>query len=150
MKMKQTLLKVAFTMLFSVLPIMAFSQGTISGNVTDTNNVPLPGVTVVEKGTSNGTTTDFDGNYSITVGSFPGTLQFSSLGFASKEAKVTGPTTLDVFLDEAATGLDEVVVTGLATSVKRSNSANAVATVSAAQLAEVTPPQTLDGAYPEK
>ena len=47
---------------------MTIAQGTVTGNVTDDQGVPLPGATVVEVGTSNGTTTDFDGNYSITVG----------------------------------------------------------------------------------
>ncbi len=150
-KMRQTLLKSMFLLLFLTLSGHAVSQGTVSGNVTDSSTeLPLPGANIVEKGTTNGTTSDFDGNYEISVGSFPATLVFSSLGYESKELSVTGPTTLNVSLDEGATGLDEVVVTGLATSIKRSNAANAVATVSADELAGRTPPQTLDGALAGK
>jgi len=148
--MKRTLLKGGFAVLFFVLPVMVFAQGTVTGTVTDADNLPLPGATVVVKGTSNGVSTDFDGNYSITVSNFPAVLQFSSLGYATKEVNVSSATTVDVSLEESATGLDEVIITGLATSIKRSNAANAVATVSAAELAEVTPPQTLDGALSGK
>ena len=146
MKMKQNLLKGGLLLLFAVVPFLAFSQGTVSGNVTDSNNLPLPGVTVVEKGTSNGTSTDFDGNYTIEVGSFPATLQFSSLGYATVELDVSGATTLNVNMTESATGLEEVVVTGLGTSIKRSNLANAVATVSSDELVGTTTQSTLDGA----
>lgn len=145
--MKLTLFKRVFLLLLLVLPVMAFSQGTISGNITDaTNGAPLPGVNVVIKGTTTGTTTDFDGNYEILVNTFPATLVFSSLGYETQEQRVTSTTTMDVSLAEAAQGLDEVVVTGLATSIKRSNSANSVASVSAEELVGTTPPPTLDGA----
>ena len=99
MKMRQTLLKGMFAMVFFVLPFMAFAQGTVTGNVTDEENLPLPGVTIIEKGTSNGASSDFDGNYEITISSFPATLQFSYLGYATKEMEVTGPTTLNVALE---------------------------------------------------
>ncbi len=144
--MNRTLRKVAFAVLFFVLPMMAFAQGTVTGVVTDANNLPLPGATVVVKGTSNGVSTDFDGNYSITVSSFPATLQFSSLGYATKEIEVSGASTIEVSLEESATGLEEVVVTGLGTSIKRSNLANAVATVSSEELVGTTAQATLDGA----
>ena len=149
--MKQTLLKSTFAIVFFVLPFMAFSQGSVTGVITETSTgQPLPGATVVVKGTTNGTTSDFDGNYQIDVSSFPAVLVFSSLGYATKEISVTDASVLNIALDESATGLDEVIITGLATSVKRSNLANAVATVSSAELAEVTPPQSLDGALSGK
>lgn len=145
--MKQKLLGKTFLLLCMILPIMAFSQGTVSGNVTDaTYGGPVAGANVVIKGTSTGVTTDFDGNYEITVSNFPATLVFSSLGFETKEMRVTGPTTLNVALGESATGLDEVVVTGLGTSIKRSNLANAVSTVSSEELVGTTAQTTLDGA----
>lgn len=147
MKMRQTLFKRAFLVLFFTLPALLVAQGTITGNVTAaTDGLPLPAVNVVVKGTTVGTTTDFDGNYEITVSDFPVTLVFSSLGYAEQEVEVSDATTTNVALEESATGLDEVVVTGLATSVKRSNSANAVASVSAEELTGRTPPSTLDGA----
>lgn len=151
MKMNTTLLRGVLPFLFFALPFFMFSQGTLTGNVTEAlTGQPLPGANVVVKGTTNGTTTDFDGNFQINISGFPATLVFSSLGYETKEQTVTSATVLNISLSEAATGLDEVVVTGLATSIKRENLANAVASLSAAELAGVTPPQTLDGALAGK
>jgi iron complex outermembrane receptor protein len=61
-----------------------YAQQTISGSVTDETG-PLPGVTIVEKGTSNGTTSDFDGNFTITVADENSTLVFSYIGFITQE-----------------------------------------------------------------
>ncbi len=146
--MRKILLGKTFLWLLLTLPFLAFSQGTVSGNITDADNgLPLPGVNVVIEGTTSGTTTDFDGYYEITINNFPATLVFSSLGYETQNQQVTGPTTtLSFSMASSATGLDEVVVTGLATSIKRSNSANAVASVSAEQLTGTTAPPTLDGA----
>ncbi|MFP2997054.1 SusC/RagA family TonB-linked outer membrane protein [Spongiivirga sp. MCCC 1A20706] len=145
--MKHLLPKKAFFAVLAFLPVWAFAQQTITGNVTDgSNGSPLPGATVVEKGTSNGTTTDFDGNFSLTVGELPATLVFSSLGFETKEIRVTSISGVNVALDESAEQLDEVVVTGLGTSIKRSNLANAVSTVSSEELVGTTAQTTLDGA----
>ena len=88
-------------------------NATVSGTVSDENGSPLPGVNVVEKGTNNGTSTDFDGNYSITVSNASGTLVFSSLGFATREVAIGGQSTVNVSLAEDASQLDEVVVTAL-------------------------------------
>lgn len=110
----------------------------------------IPGANVVVKGTNQGTVTDFDGKYSIDVKTFPVVLVFSSLGFSSKEVSVNTASVLNVTLSVSATALDEVVITGLATSVKRSNSANAVASISAQKLVGVAQPQTLDGALAGK
>lgn len=87
-------------------------QNTVSGVVTDEEGVPLPAVNVVEKGTSNGASSDFDGNYSIKV-SESATLVFSYLGFSSKEVLVSGQNTINVALGEDTSQLDEVVVTAL-------------------------------------
>ena len=128
MKMKQTLFRGALLLAFLTVPIFAFSQEVVQGTITDDNNLPVPGANIVVKGTTNGTTSDFDGNYQITVDDFPATLVFSSLGYASKELQVNGGSNLDVTLEESVMGLEEVVVSGLASSVKRRNLANAVAT----------------------
>lgn len=136
-----------FLVWFCALPMLLVAQGTITGNVTAAaDGLPLPAVNVVVKGTTTGTTTDFDGNYEITVNDFPVILVFSSLGYADQEVEATEATQINTALEEAATGLDEVVVTGLATSIKRENAANAVASVSAEALTGTTPPPTLDGA----
>lgn len=87
-------------------------NGTVTGTVTDNNGSPLPGTNVVEKGTSNGTSTDFDGNYSINV-SDGATLVFSSLGYATQEIAVNGRSTINTSMEEDASQLDEIVVTAL-------------------------------------
>ena len=123
------------------------SAQTVTGTVTDDSSQPLPGVTVIVKGTTTGSATDFDGNYSITA-SNGDVLVFSFVGFDTQEITVTG-IVVNVTMQAGIT-LDEIVITGLATSIKRSNAANAVATVSADDLAGRTPPQTLDGALAGK
>lgn len=85
---------------------------TVTGTVSDNTGAPLPGVNVVEKGTSNGTSTDFDGNYSINVAD-GATLVFSSLGYATREVAAGTQSTVNVSLAEDASQLDEVVVTAL-------------------------------------
>lgn len=130
-----------------ILPLYSIAQGIVKGNVAEEKSkLPLSGVNVAVKGTNSGAITDFDGNFQLNVSSFPATLVFSSLGYASTEINVDGPTDLQVNMNESATGLDEVVVTGLASSVKRGNLANAVATVSAEELVGTTSQSTVDGA----
>ena len=146
MNMKKALCKQAMAFVLFLLPLTMMAQGTIQGVVSDETGVPVPGASVVVKGTTNGTISDFDGNYTITVDGFPATLVFSSLGYSTKEVRVTGATTLNMMLAESVTGLDEVVVTGLASSVKRENLANAVATVSSEELVGTTGQTTVDGA----
>ena len=146
MKMKHSLLRGAYLLVFLLVPIVTMSQETVQGNISNNNNLPVPGANIVVKGTTNGATSDFDGNYEITINELPATLEFSSLGYSTKEIQVTSGATLDVVLEESVTGLDEVVVTGLGTSIKRSNLANAVATVSSEELVGTTGQTTVDGA----
>ena len=133
----------------SVLDVTAI-QSEIKGTVSDSNGQALAGVNIVVKKTTYGTVSDFDGNYTISLSDFPATLVFSFLGYETKEMSVSNASTVNVILEESATGLDEAIVSGLATSVKRKNLANAVATVSSTELVGVTPPQTLDGALAGK
>ncbi|NDV17345.1 SusC/RagA family TonB-linked outer membrane protein [Muricauda sp. TY007] len=92
-------------------------QVTITGTVVDNFGTPLPGTNVIVKGTTNGTQTDFDGNYSITAAS-DATLIFSYVGFKTTEIPVNGNTTIDVTMEEDAAALDEVVVTGYGTQTR--------------------------------
>ena len=101
---------VIFAMLF--INELIAQDITVKGSVTDDEGLPLPGVNVIEKGTSNGTTTNFDGNYTISVSS-SAILSFSYIGFTTKELSVNGQNTLDVVLNEDAQQLNEVVVTAL-------------------------------------
>ena len=106
-----------------------FAQVNISGVVSSADDgQPLPGVNVIVKGTINGTTTDIDGNYSISV-AVDDTVLFSFIGFDTQEVFVSeSKTIVNIVLESAKTLLDEMVVTGYAT-VKKANVTGAVASV---------------------
>ncbi|GGW28310.1 SusC/RagA family TonB-linked outer membrane protein [Arenibacter certesii] len=110
-------------------------QHSVSGTVTDTQGDPLPGANIVEKGTTNGVTSDFDGNFTINVTNENATLIVSYIGFASKEVPLNGQSTVSVNLEEKASGLDEVVLIGYG-SQKKSDLTGAVGSVKAEELAE--------------
>ena len=132
--------------MFGFLPAMLIAQ-EVRGTVTDeATGIPISGATVLVKGTTNGQSTNFDGEYSITVNEFPATLVFSYLGYETKEIQVSSATTLNVQMAESAEALDEIVISGLGTSIKRANSANAIAVVKAEELVGKTVQPTLDGA----
>jgi TonB-linked SusC/RagA family outer membrane protein len=103
------------TILSSLLMVFAFGFSlqaqSISGTVSDDNGVPLPGATVLVEGTSNGVSTDFDGNYSISASSGD-TLVFSFVGYSSQSVVVGSSATVDVSL-QPDNALSEVVVTAL-------------------------------------
>ena len=110
-------------------------QTTVTGTVTDSNGVPLPGANVVEKGTTNGVQTDFDGNYALNVQ--PGAvLVVSYIVFTATEITVGSNSVIDVVLQEDAQALDEVIVTGYGTQSKRAIT-GAVTTVDAEELLAV-------------
>jgi len=117
----------------ALLPVMAQAMA-VTGQVTDQNGEPIIGANVVVKGTTNGTITDFDGNYSIDAPE-NATLVFSYLGMATQEHPVTG-NTLSVVLKEDNQVLEEVVVTGYGTTKKR-DLVTSVSSVSADQLKDV-------------
>ena len=145
--MKQFSLSYFKVIFFLFCPSLLLSQEVLQGRtINEATGEVVPFVNVVEKGTGNGTTSDFEGNFSITVESLPTTLVFSYLGFETQEMRVTTNSPMTIEFVESAAALDEVVVTGLATSVKRTNAANAVSSLSADDIAGRTPPPTLDGA----
>lgn len=98
-----------FILLFFPLTFLA---QTITGVVTDENGEFLPAVNIQEVGTSNGTTTDLDGKFSLRVSILPTKLKISSLGYATIELQVTDTKPLQITLKEEGVGLDEVVITG--------------------------------------
>ncbi|WP_028376532.1 SusC/RagA family TonB-linked outer membrane protein [Leeuwenhoekiella sp. MAR_2009_132] len=112
--MKQFILR---SMLFCASLLLAgIAQAqTVSGTVSEPNG-PLPGANVLVKGTTNGTTTDFDGNYTINNVAAGSTLIFSYVGFSAKEVAVNGKSTINVTLEEDAAALEEVVVIGYGTT----------------------------------
>lgn len=125
------------------------AQGfTASGSVKDARTGDtMPGVNVTVKGTTLGTVTDAEGNFSLQVNAETATLVFSFIGYRTMETGVSASnSSVTVNMEEDYTSLEEVVITGLASSIKRSNLANAVTTVSAKDITGTTQIQTADGA----
>lgn len=90
------------------------AQHTVSGNVTSSEDgMPLPGVSIILQGTTQGVSADFDGNYSINLPNGNGVLVYSYLGFETQEVAVNGRTSISIALVPGAQALDEVVVTAL-------------------------------------
>jgi len=112
--MKQKIVNNAFLSVFLLLGGFLFAQKSVSGTVTDDEGVPLPGATVLVVETNSGVSTDFDGNYSISVEEGQ-TLSISFVGYASQEIKVGASSSYDFTL-ESSNALDEVVVTSLGIS----------------------------------
>lgn len=106
-------------------------QKTIQGVVTDTNGEPIIGVTIIEKGTTNGTTSDIDGKFSLKVSNHA-LLTFSYLSYVQQEIPVTGQKFLKVTMHEDSETLEEVVVIGYGTA-KRNNLTGAVSSVNSDQ-----------------
>ena len=113
-----------FTLLFSMV---AYAQTTVKGTVKDETGMPLMGVDIVLKGTSVGTTTDYDGNYSIKSPD-DGVLQFMYLGFTTQTIEVKGRNTIDVTLVSSSEIMDEIVVVGYGTK-KRSDLTGSVGSI---------------------
>lgn len=102
---------------------------TVTGVITDVNGTPLPGASVLEKNTTNGAQTDFDGNFTLDVASANSIIVISYIGFTTQEIPLNGKSTLTVVLEENAASLDEVVVVGYGVQ-KRANLTGAVSMVS--------------------
>ena len=114
-----------------LLPLMFFGQQAveITGKVTDVDSgIPIPSANVIEKGRSNGTMTDFDGNFSLSVANKDAILVFSYIGFTTKEISLNGQSSITVQLQESAATLDEVVVVGFGVQ-KKVNLTGSVATI---------------------
>lgn len=103
-------------------------QLMVQGTVKDGDGNPIPGVNIIEKGTSNGVATDFDGNFSISVSSDESVLLFSYIGFKTQNITVSGRSKIDLVMDEDVSELDQVVVVGYG-SEKKINITGSVAVV---------------------
>lgn len=133
--MKHFYLGCLVLLLCMCITTVSYAQQTVTGKVTDQSGLPLPGVSVHEKGTKNGTSSNAAGIYSITVK--PGSvLTFSSIGLATKEVTVGTSGSLDVSLVEDANALSEVVVTSLGIKRQAKSLGYAVSTVTSQQLTE--------------
>lgn len=109
-----------FIICFLFTSVVSFSQTTLTGLVKDNTNEPLFGVTVIIKGTSQGVTTNFDGIYKFTT-TIPkdAVIVFSYLGMKTKEIPFNGKTTIDVVLEEDLSELEEIVIVGYGSQVKK-------------------------------
>lgn len=136
------------TVLMLLFPFAMWAQTTVSGKVTDAQNNPLQGATVSVRNSNISVQTDQGGNFTINVPNANARLVISYVGYASRT--VDAGSDLNIRLEEDNNRLSEVVVTGLATTVKRSNAANAVGTISSKQLTGATRTQTLDAAMQGK
>jgi TonB-linked SusC/RagA family outer membrane protein len=133
-----------------MFPLSLFAQNrTVTGTVTAANNTPIPGATITVKSTTQATTTDANGKFSIHAPE-NAVLIVSIIGYKTQNVNTVGTTNLNIKLAEDVSRLDEVVVTGLATSVKRKNLANAVEAIGAKELNGVAPAQTFDAALEGK
>src|SRR5690606_20561524 len=124
-KNKQIILKTRDEVTEAVTPQQ---QHIVTGTILDSDGVPLPGANVVEKGTTNGVTADFDGNFSLVLSDANAILVVSYIGFASHEGAVNGQSNITIVMEESASGLDEVVVVGFGTQ-KKVNLTGSVASV---------------------
>lgn len=121
-----------FVCLLCTLSAWAQDVTQVTGTITDEAGMPVPGASVIEKGTQNGTSTDMDGKFSISVGN-TAVLQVSYIGYTSQEILVNGQTTINISLVPGAEQLEEVVVVGYGTQ-KKSVVTGAISQVTAKQL----------------
>lgn len=157
MNIKQSLkkkIKYNIVFLFFLNFLLSFSakaqSTTIEGKITDASGLSLPGVNINEKGTKNGTSTDFEGSFKINVTSNKAVLIISYLGFQTQEVSVAGKSKVNVSLVEQSNSLNEVVVVGYG-SVKKTDLTGSVSTINAATITErntISPLEAIQGSTP--
>lgn len=139
-----------FALVFFLMTLSLSAQKNISGSITDfETGIPMPGVTVLVKGTNNGRATDFDGSFSILVNP-DDTLVFSYIGYASQEILIGNQSALEIQMRVSQNALDEVVVIGYGTQTKKEIT-GAVGLVSAETIDQIKPvriEQALQGQVP--
>lgn len=102
-----------FSYLLSVAYISSFAQIPISGTIKDVKKQPIPGVSVILKGSSFGTVSDVKGEFKLNLSTKDGILVFSSIGYNTMEVKISNQNTIDIEMTEDSKALNEVVVTAL-------------------------------------
>ena len=139
--MKRTL-TVILCMLFCTPSLLLAQHMTVTGKVTDQDGLPLVGVTVVVKGTTNGVSSGSDGAYRISGLSSKDVLQFSSIGMVSAEFTVGNRTVIDVTLKEDMLALEDVVVVGYG-SMKNKDLTAPISTVKGSEIVKHSTPNPL-------
>lgn len=157
MKIKQILKKnlkcnlvFLFFLNFLLSATMNAQSTVIEGKITDASGLSLPGVNIQEKGTKNGTSTDFEGSFKMNVTNNKAILVISYLGFQTQEVSIAGKSKVNVSLAEASNSLNEVVVVGYG-SVKKTDLTGSVSTISAATITErntTSPLEAIQGSTP--
>ena len=148
---KSIRLFVLFTL--TSIPLLLFAQGgyQVTGHIISAeDNQPMIGVSVLEKGTTNGVITDMNGNYSITVTKSPAILQFSYIGMKTMEKQVSAATRMNLKMESDAQMVEEVVVVAYGVR-KKGTIAGSVSTVKAEKMEDVPAPsfdQALQGQAP--
>ena len=139
-KKRNPKLKLVFVFIIIVLGFTNFSlvaQEKVTGTVTDKEGNPLPSVSVLQKGTTNGVSADFDGNYSITLTLGQKTLVFSYLGYKTLEVPINGKKVINAKLEEESESLGEIVIVGYGTQ-KKESVVGAISQIKGAELMERT------------
>lgn len=124
------------SLLVCLVSSVALAQTTVSGKVMDEAGVGMPGVNIIVKNTTNGTTTDSEGNYSLAVLESDAVLVFSFIGYTTLEIPLNGRTSVDVDMQPSIESLSEIVVVGYGTQ-RKSDVTGAVASVTSEELREV-------------
>ncbi|MBB5635012.1 TonB-linked SusC/RagA family outer membrane protein [Pedobacter cryoconitis] len=146
----QSIIAIACMIMF-LNPANVFAQTVLTGTVTSSKGEILTGVNIHVIGTKTGTTSDSTGNYKLMLPAKENMINFSLIGYKTQQLKPGSSPVFNVILDPAGHVLTEVVITsGLATSIKRSNAANAIVSLSAARLTGTTTPSTVDAAFSGK
>lgn len=132
---RKTYMSIFFFLYLGITTVFAQNY-QIKGTVKDLNRIPLVGANVLEKGTNNGVTADFDGNFSLLVKNQNATLVVSYIGFVTKEVPLTGQSSLTITLSDSGETLDEVVIIGYGAR-KREDLTGAVSTINSGTIAEL-------------
>jgi TonB-linked SusC/RagA family outer membrane protein len=143
---KEGIKHLGFLVLMFVFCASMNAQTTVSGTVSDKNG-PLPGVTVLVEGTSNGQATDFDGKFTLSNVASNSTLVISSIGFMTQKIAVNGQSTINILMAEDLGALDEIVIVGYG-SQSKTTVTGAISTLSADDVKTIPVPnvsQTLAG-----
>jgi TonB-dependent starch-binding outer membrane protein SusC len=143
----------AFTLILGLLmnnEVKAQNDTTVSGLISDSSGLSLPGVNVVEKGTKNSTSTDFDGKFSLKVSNPNAILIVSFIGFTQQQVNIGGRTSLNIKLQDEQETLKEVVVVGYGTS-KKTDVTGSISTITSATITErnaINPLEAIQGSTP--
>ncbi|MEP6952248.1 MAG: SusC/RagA family TonB-linked outer membrane protein [Ginsengibacter sp.] len=148
--MKRRLLFLTAWLLITIIPLSLFAQyKTVTGLVTERNNLPVPYATITVKNSSLAVASDANGKFTLSVPQ-NAVLTVTATGYKTQTIKTETVTELQITLTEDVARLDEIVVTGLSTSVKRRNLANAISTITSKELNGTAPAQTFDAALEGK